>query len=100
MMGTLHGENASNAIGCSTNYVKTSREEDLSEDCSGRRDLLGSVFDYDELAYYKKAGGPILAHSNLSRDSPPRRLANKFLSNIDLPLALLRCLFQSNHSRL
>ena len=48
MMGTLHGEDAPNVIGCSTNYVKTYREENDSEDCSVRRDLLGSVFDYDE----------------------------------------------------
>ena len=48
MMGTLHGENAPKVLRCSINCVKTSREEDESEYCSIRRDLLGSVFNYDE----------------------------------------------------
>jgi hypothetical protein len=48
MMGMLHGEDAPNVIGCSTNHVKMSREESEPEDCSVRRDMLGSVFDYDE----------------------------------------------------
>jgi len=48
MMNILHEKKAFNVIECSINYVKISHQENESEDCSVRRDLLRSVFDYDE----------------------------------------------------
>jgi len=47
MIGTLHGEQSPHVIGCSTNYVRTHRQENDDQDCSTRRERLGAVFSYD-----------------------------------------------------